>query len=263
MLEASAGAVDVWCVYYDAIRAEDLLAQYWDMLSPAERVQQQRFYFPADRHRYLVTRAAVRTILSRYAALAPTEWEFANNAYGRPSIANPGVAPGLAFNLSHTSDLIVVGITRDLELGVDTEPMTARPAPLEQADYFFSSRETAALRALPVSMQQARFFQHWTLKESYIKARGMGLSIPLADFGFEFGPGTGVTLSVAPRLNDDPARWHCWQFQADGGYLVSICASALAPAPPAIRFRKVVPLGADCAADFPLLARTRHAQAPA
>ena len=263
MLEASHGAIDVWCVYYDAIRDEGLLAQYWDMLSAPERVRQQQFYFPADRHRYLVTRAAVRTILSRYAALAPAQWEFANNAYGRPAIANPGMAPGLVFNLSHTSDLIVVGVTRGLELGVDTEPMTARAAPLEQAGYFFSASESAALRALPLAMQPTRFFQYWTLKESYIKARGKGLSIPLTDFGFELGPGTDGILGVDPRLKDDPARWHCWQYRADGDYLVSICASALHATPPAIRFWKSVPLAGDCAAAFALLARTRHPQAPA
>jgi 4'-phosphopantetheinyl transferase len=80
---------------------------------------------------------------------------------------------------------------------------------LDVADRFFSPSEVAALRALPREEQLDRFFFYWTLKESYIKARGMGLAIPLSQFSFELDSARerGIRIRFDPELKDDPARW--------------------------------------------------------
>jgi 4'-phosphopantetheinyl transferase len=260
--DTQAGSIDVWCIEHGMIGDAGLLARYRALLSDAERARAQRFYFAADRHRFLVTRAAVRTILSRYAALAPAQWAFKRNAYGRPAIANPGLGASLAFNLSHSRELIVIAVAGAGQFGIDTEAMLARPAPLAQADHFFSRAEAAALRALPGHLQQARFFQLWTLKESYIKARGMGLSIPLAQFGFSFAGDDALRLCFDAGWDDDPARWDFRQFLADGDHLVALCSAASGAAPAPVRFMKCVPLAGVAQADFPLLAHTRRAPPP-
>jgi 4'-phosphopantetheinyl transferase len=64
----------------------------------------------------------------------------------------------------------------------------------------------AALRALPLSQQRARFFDFWTLKEAYIKARGLGLSLPLERFWFTVSAGA-IGIDIDPSLGDHPARW--------------------------------------------------------
>ena len=123
--------------------------------------------FARDQHRYLVTRALARTVLSRYADIAPAELTFAANAYGCPEITNRhAYARDISFSISHTSSLIVLGIAQRRALGVDTENACIRKAPVEIAERFSAPHEVAALHALPQEHQQQRFFEYRTLKES-------------------------------------------------------------------------------------------------
>jgi 4'-phosphopantetheinyl transferase len=108
--------------FFNEIRHQALLQRYDRLLAPEEREQWRRFYFQFDQHRYLVTRALVRTALSRYAAVEPHEWTFAANAYSRPEMANANRrTQQIIFNISHTTNLILLGITSGGALGVDVE----------------------------------------------------------------------------------------------------------------------------------------------
>jgi hypothetical protein len=81
--------IDIWLAYYNEINDERLLAQLRQLLTEEERQHEQRFYFADDRKRHLITRALVRTLLSHYEpAIAPEDWVFGANSYGRPEIAN-------------------------------------------------------------------------------------------------------------------------------------------------------------------------------
>ncbi len=68
------------------------------------------------------------------------------------------------------------------------------------------------LRALPEADQPVVFFDYWTLKEAYIKARGLGLALPLGQFTFLRPPGRAPEIAFAPELHDDPASWQFAQF---------------------------------------------------
>jgi 4'-phosphopantetheinyl transferase len=254
MLVLGPDQIDLWFVFFDDMRDVSLLDTYRGLLTTEERMREQSFYFAEDRHRYLVTRASVRTILSRYSETSPERWHFCANAYGRPAIANDDpVIRRISFNLSHTRGLIVLGITRDNALGVDTEHIRARPAPIHAADSFFSPDEVTSLRALPEDMQQLRFFQYWTLKEAYIKACGRGLSIPLDQFSFHFSQDRHLGLSFHPALNDQPTRWCFWQFQATTDYLATICVKRSGPVKQQILMKKFVPFGDEQVVEYPLL----------
>jgi 4'-phosphopantetheinyl transferase len=212
---------------------EALNARQLSLLTPDERTRMARFHFERDRHRYLITRALVRSVLSRYAPIEPEAWTFEPGPHGRPYITNPHpLAQALRFNLSHTDGLVVLAVTTGREVGVDTESM-ARTAPLEVADRFFSKREAEALRALPASDQAHRFWELWTFKESYIKARGLGLSLPLSKFSFQLDDDAAqVDIGFEPGLDDSPARWRFWQLRPDANHLVALCLEACASAQP-------------------------------
>src|SRR5215471_13284888 len=151
--------IHIWLAAYDAIMPERLLSAYRELLTAEEKEQESRFYFARDRRRYLVTRALVRTVLSRYAYIHPREWVFSTNPYGRPEIVNAKARDaGLSFNISHTHSLIILGVTRGRALGVDVENFGAREVSIEIADRFFSPQEVAALTAAPAQQQQYRFF---------------------------------------------------------------------------------------------------------
>ena len=235
--------IHIWLASYDEIVDERLHASYRRLLNLAEKEQEPRFYFARDRRRYLVTRALVRTVLSRYMAVDPEDWIFSTNAYGRPEIANPQVIDaGFSFNISHTHSLIVLGVTKHRALGVDVENVLAREAAIEVANRYFAPPEVAALHAAPRQEQQYRFFEYWTFKESYIKARGMGLSLPLDKFSFHYRDDKTVEIAIDPELADEPARWQFWQFQPAPEYLVAICAERTSAPSPRLTVRRAVPM---------------------
>jgi 4'-phosphopantetheinyl transferase len=242
-LIASDARIDVWLAYYGQISDPRLHAHYRALLTDEERGKEFRFYFPDDQRRYLVTRALVRTVLSRYLDVAATDWRFANNSYGRPAIANLTRAEcGLSFNISHTRGLIALAVTQHREIGVDVENVRVREAAIEIADRFFAKAEVTDLANVPPERQHDRFFEYWTFKESYIKARGMGLSIPLGQFSFHYPHERAVQLAVDPELQDDAARWSFWQYRPTSEYLLALCAERRADGAPSITLRNVVPL---------------------
>lgn len=206
-LPLSPGEVHLWFAVPDELREAELLARYRSWLAPHERDRLARFRFEKHRHEYLVTRALVRSTLSRYAPVPPAEWTFGANAYGCPHVATPPALPRLRFNLSNTLGLVACAVALDVELGVDVEDTERAGETVQIADRFFSPTEVAELRALPPERQRSRFFDYWTLKESYIKAKGKGLAIPLEQFSFHLAEGQPVRISFDPRLKDDPAAW--------------------------------------------------------
>ncbi len=189
----------------DEIRDEKLLRAYDELLAEDERKKRDRFRFEKDQHSCLVTRALVRTVLSKYTDVTPDAWRFVTNEYGRPEIDEPEDARWLKFNLSHTNGLIALIVARDREVGVDVEDRERRGRLLNVADRYFSPSEVEALRALPENQQLDRFFLYWTLKESYIKGRGMGLAIPLSQFSFAIA--SDISIAFDAKLDDDPDRW--------------------------------------------------------
>lgn len=245
-IDAGDHAIDVWLAFYDEFDDSQLLARLRDLLDDDERRRQQRFHFADDRTRYLVTRAMLRTVLSRYAPITPADWTFTANAYGRPEIANPhdGVR-GLTFNISHTRGLIALGVTRHRALGIDVEHVSARPVPIDIAAHHFAPAEVDALSRVPPERQQHRFFEYWTFKEAYIKARGMGLAIPLDRFAFHYPHEHTVRIAIEPDLHDDPDRWSFWQCRPAPDHLLAICAERVEKTTPRVTFRKLAPGFAD------------------
>lgn len=260
------GEIHLWLAFYDEINEEPLLSAYRDLLDIVEKEQEPRFYFARDRRRYLVTRALVRTVLSRYAPVRPREWVFSTNAYGRPYIVNTQAKDSrLSFNISHTHSLIVLGVTKGRALGVDVENFRARGAAIEIADRYFAPQEVAALAAVPQQQQQYRFFEYWTFKESYIKARGMGLSLPLDKFSFHYPDEQAVEIAIDSELADDPGQWQFWQLRPRPEYLVAICAERTCSESPSPIVRETIPMlsETEIAVEFlrfSTLDRPHHAQ---
>jgi 4'-phosphopantetheinyl transferase len=261
-MESAPHPIHLFCCYYLEIDDPGLLASYRALLTERERATEMRFHFARDQRCYLVTRALVRTILSRYVDIAPQDWTFAADCYGRPEIANPHPDVGaLSFNVSHTNGLIVLAVTRERKLGVDTENLQARQPALDIADRCFAPHEVISLRALPAAQQNQRFFEYWTLKESYIKARGMGLSLALDSFGFSFPGDSQIELTVDADDANAPSPWHFWQLLLAPHYMTALCAArsyGLVPTPIA---RNVVPLVSEGTLDYELLRTSTNAPA--
>lgn len=263
--------IDIWCAFCEGISDPELLEHYRRLLTDAERGQQARFHFESDRHRYLITRALLRTTLSRYADMAPEEWTFVTNAHGRPAISNSGIT-GLTFNLSHSRKLVALAVARHCEVGVDTEDTLSRSAPpLEIANRFFAPEEVFSLRALPEDRRLQRFFQYWTLKESYIKARGRGLSLPLDQFAFHLDDTDEIRLTVQPQLQDAADNWDFWQWWVQSEHaagdatsqprqhMLALCAQRRREEPLQLVLREIVPLRSETDLSSTLIASSAGA----
>jgi 4'-phosphopantetheinyl transferase len=137
--------------------------------------------------------------------------------------------------------MIVFGVAQGLELGVDVENSDRRKASLAIAARYFAPSEVVQLSALSADEQANRFFEFWTLKESYIKARGMGLSIPLDKFCFDLSTNC-IAFTVQQELQDEPERWKFWQFRSNPRYQIAVCAAQSPVLSPHLIVSQTIPL---------------------
>jgi 4'-phosphopantetheinyl transferase len=230
--------VDVWIAHPPRLVAPDLVDRYEALLAPDEAARRRAYVREVNRQEFLVTRALVRTTLSRYRPTEPAAWRFGKNAYGRPHVEPPC---GLSFNLSNSIDLVACAVVEGRELGVDVEPIARADDVLEVAETVFSPRELRELRALPdLDRRRARGLDLWTLKESYIKARGMGLSLPLDRFSFAFDDPAEVRIRIEPDLGDRDDRWRFRQLDV-AGHRLSLAVEAGPDASVEVRVHDVTP----------------------
>lgn len=226
-----------------------LLNAYRSLLTCSETQKQQRYLFEKDRHNALITRAFIRDLLSYYADVKPADWHFVYGKYDKPEIDNPPIP--LKFNLSHSKDLIICAVTLTDDIGCDVENINRETDVLAIARDNFSTDEYKQLLGLSKGLQTGRFFDYWTLKESYIKACGLGLAMPLADFSFHIGHtksaffNNNIQLSFSKRKIDTPKVWSSWLFYPNKKHRIAISTRNLInqfPTNYKIRFFESTPL---------------------
>jgi 4'-phosphopantetheinyl transferase len=240
-LSGKGGIVDLWYYFHEQIDDAALLAAQEALMTLDEHARYRSYHFEHDRRMFVATRALVRTVLSRYAAVAPSEWRFLPGKYGKPRVAHPDVAPPIYFNLANTLGLVVCALSVAHEsIGVDVERIDRKTEILDLADRYFSHSEVRALRALPSSERLRRFVAIWTLKESYIKARGLGLSLPLNLFSFFVDKGDiGVTFDE--KLKGDATHWRFALLDYLPDHTIAVAAET-GGAPLSLRTAHIVPL---------------------
>jgi 4'-phosphopantetheinyl transferase len=194
----------LWIAYPDDLLNDSAEADCAAILNQEEQARGQRFKFERQRRESLTTRALVRTALSHNRRVPPQTWRFTANQYGKPAI-EPDC--GLYFNASNSVGLVVCLVSESAEVGVDVEPFTRAGAMLELALEAFSPKERAQLEGLPIAKRLERALSLWTLKEAYIKARGLGLAIPLDKFSFLFRDEIDICLEIDPVIDDRPENW--------------------------------------------------------
>lgn len=180
------GEVQLWFARLDRTPAR--LARMRTILNPDEAARADRFLMDVHRNRFVAARALLRDLLAGYLAEPPGAIRFAYNEWGKPALARGFAAPDVRFNLSHSQDLALYAFALEREVGVDLELIRGDFANERIAENFFSPAEVAALRALPREHQARGFFNCWTRKEAYVKARGQGLSIDLKSFDVSLAP---------------------------------------------------------------------------
>ena len=210
--------VHIWRANLDAARPK----HFHDALAPEDRMQAARYRFDVDRRRFGTARASLRLILSRYLETGPAALQFELGAYGKPRLANEQNKYGIRFNLSHSGELALIAIARYREVGVDIEFMRPDFAIDEVAEHFFSAAEVKKFCAIAPELKTQAFFNCWTRKEAYIKARGEGLSFPLDQFDVSLAPNAPAAL-LGNRLDRaEVSRWSFHDLFPNPGYAAAL-----------------------------------------
>jgi 4'-phosphopantetheinyl transferase len=210
------GEVHVWFARLDRTPAR--LTRMRTILNAEETARADRFYMDVHRNRFIAARALLRDLLAGYLAQPPEAISFAYNEWGKPALAPGFVASDLRFNLSHSQELAMYAFVLERDVGVDLEMIRADVASEKIAENFFSRREVETLRALPREHQAEAFFNCWTRKEAYVKARGQGLSIELDSFDVSLIPGEEAKI----LRGDDCRNWSIASFKPEQGWVAAM-----------------------------------------
>ncbi len=222
----------------DRAQADDCLR----LLDAEEAQRHAAFRNERAKAEFLATRALVRTTLGRYLAAAPESLCFRKNQFGRPELFDSNAEHPLRFNVSHSGGLIACALAWRREIGLDVESTLGAPIEEDVARRHFSAGEFADyLRQPTPAARHARFLEYWTLKESYLKARGTGLSLPTEKFSCHWIRPDEVQLTLDPVLQDDAATWQLRLLQPAPGYIGALAARVTAGAPVRIFERWATP----------------------
>ena len=228
-------AIDVWTIY---LRHDVALDSWYELIDAEERTRANRFVFPEHRRRFILTHAALRSILARYVLRSAHDVEFELNAYGKPALKQALGASlsstAVSFNLSHSHELALCAVASGGEIGVDVE-WQRHLAQHDLAQRFFSPSESSALQQLEETRRHAGFFACWTRKEAYIKAKGLGLSLPLDRFIVETDPDKPAALQASDYAPEDVAGFRMWDVRVADGYRAALAYRGAAAGPPVVR----------------------------
>ena len=167
----------IW--YFDIESVSNEIEYYKGFLSSEEIAKADRFKFTKDKTISILARGALRILSGRYLHMSPNTIKFKYGKYGKPDY---GLPVPVKFNVSHSGNFIVIAFVKNSQLGVDIELIRRDFNVLDIAENFFSKMEIKTLHDVDKDDVFKAFYRCWTRKESFIKAKGSGLSFPLASF---------------------------------------------------------------------------------
>lgn len=248
-IEVSSTRVSAWVLSDNDIhiwrvplnQSSERTVRLQQVLSSDERAKAERFHFDKDRNQFVQARAALRFILSEYLnvdsedlfAIPPSMFanprtlEFSYGPQGKPALANEHADSRLRFNLSRREGLALVAVTRGREIGVDVELVDTDLPIFEIAATSFSETEFSTLRTLSEDMHAAGFYNCWTRKEAYVKARGEGLSFPLKQFDVSLTPGAAAMLLNVRDNVDEVDRWTLQEIPVGDSYVAALAVEGI------------------------------------
>lgn len=195
------------------------IQQLWNLLSQAEKNRSSLFKREEDRERYVISRGLLRIILGRYLVRDPKILEFVTEGNGKPKIASAVADTGIQFNISHSGNLVLLGLTNGLPIGVDVEKERDDLDVERLAERIFTPHEYAEILRHAGRERYRAFFRYWTIKEAYAKGLGVGVSHAFRRFGITSVTGDNGNKWAA---EDDLERaWTLFDIPAPAGYLAA------------------------------------------
>jgi 4'-phosphopantetheinyl transferase len=229
------GEICAYIGYSTAFAADAArVARSLTWMSAAERERHDKFRHERDRLMFALGREMARSLVGRALGVAPESWVWREGPHGRPEIAGP--ASDLHFNLSHSAGVVVCALGRGRAIGVDVEDLNRR-AP----DQAIVPRYCSPAEAEDVCAQgdhwRDRFLTYWTLKEAYLKARGLGISVHLADISFRLDAAGSARIGFRDSLAGTDDRWAFHLAHLEPHHLAALAIETTDGAAPPVSLR--------------------------
>lgn len=190
----------------------------YDQLSPSRRAKTDGYRLMKDKKLSLGAGVLLDRGLREY-GLRERDVRIGRGRNGKPYLPEH---PQIHFNLSHSEEM-VLAVFADAEVGCDIE--YTKEADMELAKQFFCPEESVFLAGLEGEKQNSAFFRLWTLKESFLKATGMGMELSLNAFGFYLSEG-----KIKVRQSCDRFGYEFRQYSF-GEYQAAVCIQSRLPQP--------------------------------
>lgn len=185
--------VHVWKARLDLDPEE--LSRLAQTLSTDEQARAARYRFEVHRRRFIAARGCLRRLLAQYLGCQAAAVRFRYGPSGKPAVVSEA---DLRFNVSHSDDVALYAFAQGREVGIDVERIREARGWERIAGRYFTPGECALLDAVPPALRAAAFFQLWTRKEAYLKARGEGLRFGRLGAEPDSDPGWWVVALEAP-----------------------------------------------------------------
>jgi 4'-phosphopantetheinyl transferase len=193
-------------------------ARWAATLPDEERARFHRYRHPRSAAEFLAGRLLLRRWLAAVTGMPAAAWRLVEGPRGRPAIASP--TSSLQFNLAHSGGVVACILTDHRTAGVDVEDLGRRWIEPELWRRYCAPSEVADIETQPEGMRGHRFLQYWTLKEAYLKARGLGIAVTLADVAFRLEPAPPRVCFEGDLAGDDDA-WAFGLTSAGADHLLS------------------------------------------
>lgn len=194
------------------VEQDEVFQQLEKIISQKRYERMQKYRFPIDKTRSLFAEVLVRYALKKHFAIEGSKVSFTCNEYGKPFLEG---YKNLFFNVSHSGNWVICALS-DKPVGVDVEQIKEKDTDI--AKRFFHEKEANAIHE---NVQDKElFFHYWTLKESYVKAEGKGMSIDFSSFAFTID-GADISLEVEGK---ECLTYQFQVYKIDEGTLVATCS---------------------------------------
>lgn len=189
-------------------------------LSIEEIARMNSFKYDNHRNIFATARYSTRLICSELLNVNVTDLKIQLSAYGKPYFKD---YQHLQFSISHSGNFILIGFGMYFPLGIDIEIVNPNIDHLNLSKSVFSIREITSLQKLTGKKLIEGFYNIWTQKESYIKAKGLGLHMSLDSFSVNLNNVEKYNLLEAAEGQQETKKWQVFNFQTTSDYTAA-CA---------------------------------------
>jgi 4'-phosphopantetheinyl transferase len=217
IFKLESNTVNTWFININDV--QDKFEKFSNIISIDEKKRANKFHFKKDKNLFIMSRVVLRLLSGKYLNIEPETITFKYGKYGKPDF---DFDTNLKFNISHSGEMVILSFVLDYDIGVDIEKIKHDFDVLDIATNYFSKLEIEALKKAPKEKQSEFFYRCWTRKESFIKAKSIGLSFPLDQFSVSINSDKQVDLLETKWDKNEFKSWSLFSFSPDSDYIGAI-----------------------------------------